>query len=41
MGTNQEGLLILMIGEIYEQFGITQEDRQTWREHPLSADLVK
>ncbi|AFY93132.1 ATP-binding protein [Chamaesiphon minutus] len=30
MGTNQEGLLILMIGELYEQFGITQENRQTW-----------
>ena len=30
MGTNQEGLLILMIQEIYEQFGIRQQDRQTW-----------
>jgi type IV secretory pathway VirB4 component len=30
MGTNQEGLLILMIQELYEQFGITQENRQSW-----------
>jgi type IV secretory pathway VirB4 component len=30
MGTNQEGLLIMMVQELYEQFGITQENRQSW-----------
>jgi type IV secretory pathway VirB4 component len=30
MGTNKEGLLIMMIQELYEQFGITQENRQSW-----------
>ena len=40
MGTNQEGLLILMIQEIYEQFGIRQQDRQTWtRRTPHLGDL--
>jgi type IV secretory pathway VirB4 component len=40
MGTNQEGLLILMIQELYEQFGIIQEDRQTWtRRTPHLGDL--
>ena len=34
MGTNQEGLLILMIQALYEQFGITQENRQTWTRRP-------
>jgi DNA helicase HerA-like ATPase len=40
MGTNQEGLLMLMIRELYEQFGITQEDCQTWtRRTPHLGDL--
>ena len=34
MGTNQEGLLIMMIQELYEQFGITQENSQTWNQKP-------
>ena len=34
MGTNQEGLLILMIQALYEQSGITQENRQTWTRRP-------
>jgi hypothetical protein len=40
MGTNQEGLLILMIQELYEQFGITQENRQSWTQGiPHLGDL--
>jgi Helicase HerA, central domain len=40
MGTNQEGLLILMIQELYEQFGITQENRQSWVQNiPHLGDL--
>jgi type IV secretory pathway VirB4 component len=40
MGTNQEGLLILMIQALYEQFGIAQENRQTWtRKPPHFGDL--
>jgi type IV secretory pathway VirB4 component len=40
MGTNQEGLLILMIQELYEQFGITQENRQSWTQNiPHLGDL--
>jgi Helicase HerA, central domain len=40
MGTNQEGLLILMIQELYEQFGIRQDDRQSWtRRTPHLGDL--
>jgi hypothetical protein len=40
MGTNQEGLLILMIQELYEQFGIRQDNRQSWtRKPPHLGDL--
>jgi Helicase HerA, central domain len=40
MGTNQEGLLILMVQELYEQFGITQENCQTWtKRSPHLGDL--
>jgi hypothetical protein len=40
MGTNQEGLLILMIQELYERFGITQEHRDSWQQGvPHLGDL--
>jgi DNA helicase HerA-like ATPase len=30
LGVNQEGLLIMMLDELYQKFGITQKDRSSW-----------
>jgi hypothetical protein len=30
LGVNQEGLLIMMLDELYQKFGITQQDRSSW-----------
>jgi hypothetical protein len=31
LGVNQEGLLIMMLEDLYRQFGISQDDRQSWK----------
>ncbi len=40
LGVNQEGLLILILDELYREFGIDQGNRQTWnRKPPHFGDL--
>jgi type IV secretory pathway VirB4 component len=40
LGVNQEGLLILILDELYREFGIDQSNRQTWnRKPPHFGDL--
>jgi type IV secretory pathway VirB4 component len=31
LGVNQEGLLIMMLEDLYRKFGISQEDRSSWK----------
>jgi hypothetical protein len=31
LGVNQEGLLIMMLEDLYRKFGISQDDRSSWK----------